>query len=878
MSGFDPSYFGGPDDSTLAYRQQQRRKVNTCLQCKTRKVKCDKVRPHCGPCKRRRIPVERCNWAEETDPETFQQAAAAASVGGFSHHHAGGAGRESSDWSSPAFEPAPSPAPLPLPQEPTTPVAPGSTLLGLSDTDARTVLERISRLEMRMRGSEPDFGSPTPSAVDAAAGSPLVSAQGRQIDAAALAGAAHARAVHSANAAAAGPSASSTTARSSAPPQSAEVISLIDDDDDDGGLDVAAVDRLPGTTPIDGGAPFPFASTATKDKIELIVGSLPNDHAINTLLDGFRTYERLVPLGISWRLFRNQLIGLRGDIAEWRNGFVEDLGVDLSFLALLFEVMAAAAECRPAEDLVRQGIATGVDAVSDLIEQWHDTCKALLGMGDLLEQPNLNTLNALSLFGVHAANRGKVGSSSVYARMCLTLARKLGLHALGTAELDRQRWQSRPEDDDTTVRTGPIAAVRKAQFQDDTEYQAAEEADLLRQLLSSTDDGIVPRREDDMLEAVLPDRSHLVRESARMLWAQLRWQSAMCGDWAAVEGETSRVTLGVEEAELADGESLDVPASSFEGTADGVDQTRTTTSNLALHRDIDQMLGVVAASAAPGGGRATLTPHEIQKMLEDLASCHPPTRSEAGLPDRVKAHDSLRLLTASWLGLRATRPFLRTSDPVAQLAVKSARAVLRAAEALRGVAAASTKPLAPWFDVALLQAGLVLAVHRLVHIERGLAQDVAALKSELDAALALVATSSDAPDEHDEGDDDGDPGSKSPRNGARLLTALAALVEQRQREWAKCGPKVKSEDGDDGNAAMDVDPPANAAASRDDDAAPAGRAQSEAQVQENEAATSLSEHDPVRPYFEELRKMRPGAAERQVVDLPGFWRLLEGVS
>ncbi|KAN0062824.1 hypothetical protein ACQY0O_004644 [Thecaphora frezii] len=849
MSAFD-SYI---DDGTLAYRQQQRRKVNTCLQCKTRKVKCDKVRPHCGPCQRRRIPVDRCIWAEEADPEQLQQPSAA--VGG-----GGGA-----EWPSSVYE-----HPTPPPAAPSS----GSSLLGLSDTDARAVLERISRLEMRMRSAGPDFDSITPASNTIPSSAPPP-APARRIDAAIpAAGTSNARAALPAVVPTRQAPASTSTAQPQTQPSSAvaprpatvpnpiEVISLIDDDDDASTGSETLSAGLSGVSP---DAWFPFAAPTTKERFEAILASLPEDRAINGLLDGFRASETLVPLGISWRLFRVQLINLRGDIADWRNGYAEDAGVDHSFLALLFEVMAAAAECKSAQDLVRSGVATTAEQVPELIEEWHDSCRSLLAMSDLLDQPNLNLLTALSLFRLHPAKHGKVNAVCTYSHLCMTLARKLGIDSLGTARDDSIRWLASGEDADPTIRTGPVVAVRKAQFYEGDEYQAAEEAALLQRLLDQageSDDALL-RRGDEALETVLADRSHLVREAARMLWVQLQWQSSMCGEQAAAtttQRSSSRVTLQVEEAEVADGDSFELPAMAHASSGGP-----SAPSSFKIHGDLGRILSKLPPPPPPASPGAT--GRELEKWHDDLVALAPYPAADARASERSQAHACVAALTARWLALRELRRWLH-HPRLASLARRDATTVVKAAQRLRSITAGvEAKMLAPWYDVALLQAGVVALLYPLLYPSAPEPapepdQDTAppTLTHQVQSIVTLTSRTPSSLPLHANGTPNStqtDP--HRPRNGARLLHALLSLLTYRQQRRIA----IKRENQDD-DVPMLLDP------SFEDDIEP--------------KPPEMLQHDPVAPYFEALRRLpddqeRDDAAAkaRRAVRKAGFWILLDGI-
>lgn len=330
----------------------KRRKVNTCLQCKARKVKCDKVRPLCGPCQRRRVPADRCVFADEADPETLQ-------------HYLGPdyLAQEGYDVSEVAPQPSTSQA---------------AGLLGLQDPQARAVLDRITR---EMRQGEAANGDLAASyAATGLLGGTAVGADRAAEAAAAVASHANLDPSLTESLLATGAAAANGTASGKAP-------------DSMGSLEAANL--------------FPFASEPTHERTKLILGLLPNDHVVNVLLDSLRTFESKSPLGISWRLIRIQLINLRGDISDWRTGQVEEPDVDLSFLALLFELMVSAIDCKPVDEVISEGIALTPEQVPEMTDRWHATCQALLSMSNFVHDPNLNTVCTEFLFYLYELRRGR---------------------------------------------------------------------------------------------------------------------------------------------------------------------------------------------------------------------------------------------------------------------------------------------------------------------------------------------------------------------------------------------------------------------------------------------------------------------------------------
>ncbi len=464
----------------------KRRKVNTCLQCKARKVKCDKVRPLCGPCQRRRVSADQCIFADEADPETLQ-------------HYLGPdyLAQQGYDVSEVASQP-------------------GRGLLGgLQESQARAVLDRITREMQKGDAAASQTNGNSIAQTAAAASAPVL-----------------AETLLGSSAAAANGGASGSAGANAV-----------------GSLEAANL--------------FPFASEPTHERTKLILGLLPNDHVVNVLLDSLRTFESKSPLGISWRLIRIQLINLRGDISDWRTGQVEEPDVDLSFLALLFELMVSAIDCKPVEDVISEGIALTAEQVPEMTDRWHATCQALLSMSNFVHQPNLNTVCTQFLFYLYELRRGRFKVAEHHLQSSFNSAKSICMHQLSSAEDDAARWAATAETDDVTIRTGAVTAMRKAQFEGGEVFAVSEEQSILRSLRDNSNTATNIRRRE-LLQTNIPDRTHLVREAARMLWASLTWHLELVtpppplGE-ALEDSEWTTKLSSIDEAHLSDGEATALP-------------------------------------------------------------------------------------------------------------------------------------------------------------------------------------------------------------------------------------------------------------------------------------------------------------------------------
>lgn len=477
----------------------KRRKVNTCLQCKARKVKCDKVRPLCGPCQRRRIPADRCVFADEADPETLQ-------------HYLGPdyLAQQGYDVSELNAQSA---------------AAQANNLLGLQDPQARAVLDRITREIQQGEAGGLGAGGVNGDGVAAAAAAAAaaVAAGGGSLDPALAETLLASTAAAGAN--------GSTTAKTAAETM--------------GTLEAANL--------------FPFASEPTYQRTKLILGLLPNDHVVNVLLDSLRTFESKSPLGISWRLIRIQLINLRGDIADWRSAQVEEPDVDLSFLALLFELMVSAIDCKPVEEVISEGIALTPEQVPEMTDRWHATCQALLAMSNFVHEPNLNTVCTEFLFYLYELRRGRNRVASNHLQSSFLRAKSICMHQLSSAQEDAARWSSTSESDDVTIRTGAVTAMRKAHFEGGEVFAISEEQTLLDSIRTSS----IRRRE--LLQSNIPDRTHLVREAARMLFVSITWHLELVTPPIPLaepidDKDWTTELSSIDEAHLSDGETPTLPS------------------------------------------------------------------------------------------------------------------------------------------------------------------------------------------------------------------------------------------------------------------------------------------------------------------------------
>ncbi|TKY88165.1 hypothetical protein EX895_002875 [Sporisorium graminicola] len=629
----------------------KRRKVNTCLQCKARKVKCDKVRPLCGPCQRRRIPADRCVFADEADPETLQ-------------HYLGPdyVAQQGFDMNEG------------MASQPNTSAA---GLLGLQSPHARAVLDRLAQ-QMRQ-------GQATNDELAAAYGAAgLLNGNGTS-DAAAAAAAA---------VAAGDPALAGSLLASGATGSNG---------------DAAGKGSADAVGSLLAGNLFPFACEPTHDRTKLILGLLPNDHVVNVLLDSLRTFESKSPLGISWRLIRVQLINLRGDISDWRTGQVEEPDVDLTFLALLFELMVSAIDCKPIDEIISEGIALTAEQVPDMTDQWHATCQALLAMSNFSHEPNLNTVCTEFLFYLYELRRGRSKVALDHLRSSFQSAQRICMHQMDSAQDDAVRWQATAETDDLTIRTGAVTAMRKAQFEGGDVFAIGEEQNLLDSIRS-----LSTLRRRELLQTNIPDRTHLVREAARMLWVSITWHlELVTPPWPLGEriddaSWTTRLSP-IDEAHLSDGETAALPTgSNLNSISTLFFQFLSASTSFLLHHPPFQRDQEAASTEL----LSTIT------EWNSIADTHLGRLREQAGDGRAMLHH-FALVIHHWTRIRLLRPYLGQLQGSSSLAASRATLIASCSEALLQVQKIIAKAdvdlsiFQPVVTAVKVDAALILALHLL---------------------------------------------------------------------------------------------------------------------------------------------------------------------
>lgn len=503
--------------------QPKRRKINTCLQCKARKVKCDKERPLCGPCRKHGI-AEACTWADEDSAHAWPS----------SDYAQSGQGQQQSSWAS-------------------------SNGLGNSYAngnaqglggDPQAMIERIVQLEAQVAqqraqgGEQNSFYDSNGNSFSGEAGANLES----------LLSGVNANRSHSGDDAAtsasqqlAAWSSSFANVSESERGMAADALAMIAQHHPQNSRSTLTA-LASGAPNLLSGIRFPFSIRSTPDTLREAVNLLPTDDNIDYLLNHI-----LSPLYMTGACHcaSSRLVSIQFARFQQQREAGEVANADVSFLALLFMLLVLATDFADVADILARNVVEKEESIPGLIELWLSTGEALLSMADFTGSPSLNCLMALTAARYFYASQGRLVQHNTTLSIALSLAQALGLHRLGSARDDEARWLARAD-----KKANPSNDVSELTKSLPNEFESPDE-EIVRDVL--TDDGSRFGAFKLGADWQLPDRSHLVRETGRKLWYHLvtldwigRAQTNLV--YRVVPGQwNTAFPLNVDEEELPDG-------------------------------------------------------------------------------------------------------------------------------------------------------------------------------------------------------------------------------------------------------------------------------------------------------------------------------------
>ncbi|PWN42064.1 hypothetical protein IE81DRAFT_366950 [Ceraceosorus guamensis] len=530
----------------------KRRKINTCLPCKRRKVKCDKQRPHCGQCKKHHIEEPDCVWSLDADHNAAPADAHAAPISGTNTAY-------DSTWYSAQDGSAPELAQQAVAQHPwdqgeAARIDSSEEASGASKAeDVPAMLERIRALESELARTTTrllgqDSANETELSSKKRAGSEdlaaAASAERQDIDTEEL--------THMET---------QLNQLRKLPPSSASMYEA------NTGLAAGALAMIARNHPhasmtngtgkgrganmstwgVQGppGGRFPFQARLTTELVKEALDLLPEDSTVDHIIAADRAVHMSgLSTGTSYRLVDLQLGVMRAEINRWDGGKCgSDLPcIDLTFLALLFAILSAGIEYSEPTTLVYHKL---VDRLEDIPEK---TCayvamsQTLMSVCDMLERPNLNLVMALAEIRMYQVAHARFIECSMCVSMMIRMSLFLRLHRMGSAYDDQAKWMS--EEQTPSVVTG----------WEDQPY-------LMGQVLIP----LYPQGKPDpeAITVKIPQRSHLVREAARRTFRSIvlvsYFMSEQYDRHAQIDPHTYNTTppINVDEEELPMGDEVE---------------------------------------------------------------------------------------------------------------------------------------------------------------------------------------------------------------------------------------------------------------------------------------------------------------------------------
>lgn len=364
----------------------KRRKINTCLPCKRRKVKCDREKPYCGQCKKSQIPEGECTWSAPVDHNSsgastltaFPLAADTSSTNG-----------NSSQWQLQPSEALSWNGNIPL--------------TGQTPESLQVLLEPIMSLESALANarSRKQESENAEEWSDEKASLGQGDARGIAADALAM------------------------IARQNRN----EDISVVNRHSKAGYKKLFAQSSLtwPSMTSL---------SSRVRDDLTLLPDVKGLFGALQTL-DVVQQHGVL--LGIPVALVEVQMAFLITQADLSADQFPT---IDLSLVALLFYLLATSVDLMSSEQASMLELVENEEGIQGVIEIWIETADHILQELQYDSRPNLNIIVTLLLKRQFQASRGNVNAASVALSSCILLSRSMGIDMIGSQKDDVSAWES----------------------------------------------------------------------------------------------------------------------------------------------------------------------------------------------------------------------------------------------------------------------------------------------------------------------------------------------------------------------------------------------------------------------------------------------------
>lgn len=368
----------------------KRRKINTCLPCKRRKVKCDREKPYCGQCKKSSIPAEECTWsaAVESHGASLPLSAAQTLFPSTTFTTVGDITTANTSSGTQWYDPANSSwNQFSIPTNGATAESNGTQVL----------LERIAALEALIESSR-DNGRREGAASETGSSGANIFTQTLESDAGIAADALAMIARQASNSL----------------PLAIKPSRL----------------RCPRMFPDLDAVLLPTCAADIRNAVSLLP-HLPVLMALLDVLDNVQNHG--IYIGVPVKLCSIQIDVLASSSSNSQ-------AIDLSMVAAALLVCAVGLDLLSSEQAAELSITDSEYAISVMVEEWSTACDRLLYAIDSDRRPNINTLVSKALRRHLQASNGLAIPASATLQSAIQLARGMGLDKMQSQREDMAKW------------------------------------------------------------------------------------------------------------------------------------------------------------------------------------------------------------------------------------------------------------------------------------------------------------------------------------------------------------------------------------------------------------------------------------------------------
>ncbi|PWN37780.1 uncharacterized protein FA14DRAFT_159663 [Meira miltonrushii] len=366
----------------------KRRKINTCLPCKRRKVKCDREKPYCGQCKKSQIPEEECTWSAPVDHNSITSGTSSLTPFPSTADTSLNNGNNS-QWLLPTSD---------------TPVWNGSlSVSGQAAESVQALLERIVTLESALAASRSQ--------------KPINGSSGEWSDEKVSLGSGDARGI------------------------AADALAMIARQSGEDSLGVANRHSKITYKRLFAQASLTWPSmSALSSRVRDDLTLLPDVKGLFGALQALDAVQQHgILLGVPIALVEAQLAFLITQSSLPADQFP---AIDLSAVALFYYLLAVSVDLMSTEQAILLELVENEEAIPGVIDIWIETADHIMQEMQYDSRPNLNIVITLLLKRQFQASRGNENAASVALGSCILLSRGMAIDKIGSQKDDLSTWES----------------------------------------------------------------------------------------------------------------------------------------------------------------------------------------------------------------------------------------------------------------------------------------------------------------------------------------------------------------------------------------------------------------------------------------------------